>query len=181
VSSPGPTSLVPPGWYVVPDTDLSASSHEHVLLAGEEVNGLDGWDLDRLGWFKMAAGGQAVLRAEGLRQLAARFSPQIADCAGGVYTASFQSGRLNSEDAGGRPVQDLFPFVSGVRVWRRHVELEHRDSPLLSLSLQHRSVHCTVHSAQVSTLYCTSVQGCTLYCTTSTGLYTVLYNQYRAI
>jgi hypothetical protein len=142
VSSPGPTSLVPPGWYVVPDTppdDTSAARrHQHVLLAGEEVNGLDGWDLDRLGWFKMAAGGRAVLRAEGLSQLAARFSPTIADCAGGVYAASFRSGRLNSEEAGGRPVQELFPFVSGVRVWRRHVELEHRESPLLSLSLQHR-------------------------------------------
>ena len=66
VSSPGPTSLVPPGWYVVPDNTAadgsgSAKSHQHVMLAGEEVNGLDGWDLDRLGWFKMAAGGQAVL------------------------------------------------------------------------------------------------------------------------
>ena len=148
VSSPGPTSLVPPGWYVVPDNTAadgsgSAKSHQHVLLAGEEVNGLDGWDLDRLGWFKMAAGGQAVLRAEGLSQLAARFSPTIGDCAGGSYTASFRSGRLNSEDAGGRPVQELFPFVSGARVWRRHVELEHRESPLLSLSLQHRSESST--------------------------------------
>ena len=142
VSSPGPTSLVPPGWYVVPDSTPTTAGgnrgHEHILLAGEEVNGLDGWDLDRLGWFKMAAGGQAVLRAEGLGQLAARFSPQITDCAGGVYTASFSSGRLNSEEAGGRPVQELYPFVSGARVWRRHVELEHKESPLLSLSLQHR-------------------------------------------
>ncbi len=145
VSSPGPTSLVPPGWYVVPDTAIGGATggHEHVLLAGEEVNGLDGWDLDRLGWFKLAAGGRAVLRAEGLNQLAARFSPQIADCAAGVYTASFPSGRLNSEEAGGRPVQELYPFVSGARVWRRHVELEHRESPLLSLSLQHRSTFLT--------------------------------------
>ena len=49
VSSPGPTSLVPPGWYVVPDTP----SHHHTLLAGQEVNPLDGWDVDKLGWFKV--------------------------------------------------------------------------------------------------------------------------------
>ena len=32
-----------------------------------------------------------------------------------------------------------FKFVSQVRVWRRHVEVEHGESPLVSVTLQHRS------------------------------------------
>ena len=30
-------------------------------------------------------------------------------------------------------------FAAGVRIWRRHVEVEHGESPLLALSLQHRN------------------------------------------
>ena len=33
----------------------------------------------------------------------------------------------------------VYPFIGGVRVWRRHVELTHRESPLLTLTLQHRT------------------------------------------
>ena len=133
VSSPGPTSLVPPGWYVVPET----STHHHTLLAGEEVNPLDGWDVDKLGWFKTGLGGEAV--AERLDQLILKFSPEVDNCASGEYRATFKSGKINQLDVGGRPVQELFPFIKNLRVWRRHVEMEHRESPLLSLSLQHRS------------------------------------------
>ena len=39
----------------------------------------------------------------------------------------------------GRSVETMYPFISGVRIWRRHVELRHGESPLLSLTLQHRS------------------------------------------
>ena len=30
-------------------------------------------------------------------------------------------------------------FAAGVRIWRRHVEVEHGESPLLALTLQHRN------------------------------------------
>ena len=71
VSSPGPTSLVPPGWYVVPDLP----SHHHTLLAGEEVHPLDGWDVEKLGWFKTGMGGQPV--ADRLDQLIQSFIPKV--------------------------------------------------------------------------------------------------------
>ena len=45
VSSPGPTTLLPPGWYTNPDLS-------HTLLAGLHLNTLDGWDVTKLGWLK---------------------------------------------------------------------------------------------------------------------------------
>ena len=54
VSSPGPTTLVPPGWYVTMDPETVSQSH--TLLAGLPVNDLDGWDVTRLGWMKAGAG-----------------------------------------------------------------------------------------------------------------------------
>ena len=114
-----------------------SSTHHHTLLAGEEVNPLDGWDVDKLGWFKTGLSGEGV--AEELDQLMLKFSPQVENCATGEYSAIFKSGKINQDEVGGRPVQQLFPFIQSVRVWRRHIEMEHKDSPLLSLSLQHRS------------------------------------------
>ena len=32
-----------------------------------------------------------------------------------------------------------FPFISDVHVWQRHLEMDHKESPLLALTLQHRS------------------------------------------
>jgi hypothetical protein len=32
----------------------------------------------------------------------------------------------------------MFPFIGGVHIWRRHVEVSHRESPLVVLTLQHR-------------------------------------------
>ena len=34
-------------------------------------------------------------------------------------------------------MQAEYPWISSARVWGRHVELEHSQSPLLSLTLQH--------------------------------------------
>ncbi len=38
-----------------------------------------------------------------------------------------------------RLVTAMFPFVDSVNVWRRHVEVTHRESPLMVLTLQHRN------------------------------------------
>ena len=47
-------------------------------------------------------------------------------------------GEINKQSIGGRNVKQDFTFVSRVRIWGRHVEVEHGESPLLSLTLQHR-------------------------------------------
>merc|ERR1711942_289960 len=40
---------------------------------------------------------------------------------------------------GGREVTAEYPFLADVHVWRRHVEMEHKESPLLAMTLQHRT------------------------------------------
>ena len=55
---PGPSHALPPGWFVVdPGTgnDVSGSSG---LLGNVPVNGLDEWDLNKLGWFKFRQSAQ---------------------------------------------------------------------------------------------------------------------------
>ena len=135
VSSPGPSTLVPPGWYVALDTEALS----HTLLAGLDINPLDGWDVTKLGWMK--AGGRDEVVTSSLEQLAASFSPQVENCARGQHQGFFaQSVKIDqSKLEGGRALHHLYPFVSGVRIWRRHVEVEHGESPLLALTLQHRS------------------------------------------
>ena len=59
-------------------------------------------------------------------------------CGQGEHSGSFApETRIDGEGVGGREVTQLYPFLRGARVWRRHVELEHSESPLLSLTLQH--------------------------------------------
>ena len=133
VSSPGPTTLVPSGWYVVPDHP----SHRHTLLAGLDVNGLDGWDIHKLGWLK--AGKNKNFVTASLNRLVNLFSPSVESCSDGKYSGSFSSGEIDRHDIGGRKLTEEFPFLVDVHVWRRHVEMEHKESPLLALTLQHRS------------------------------------------
>ena len=66
---------------------------------------------------------------------------QVENCARGRHRGTFaQSVKIDqSRLEGGRLLHHLYPFVSGVRIWRRHVEVEHGESPLLALTLQHRS------------------------------------------
>ena len=49
------------------------------------------------------------------------------------------SGEIDKGRIEGRDVREDFSFASEVRIWRRHVEVEHGESPLLSLTLQHRN------------------------------------------
>ena len=137
VSSSGPSTLVPPGWYVTPDTQTSSLSH--TLMAGLRINDLDGWDVTKLGWMK--AGGRDEVVTSSLEQLSQSFTPHVENCARGNHVGYFApSVKIDHTTlGGGRPLEQVYPFVSGVRIWRRHVELEHGESPLLSLTLQHRS------------------------------------------
>ena len=49
------------------------------------------------------------------------------------------SGEIDKGRLEGRDVREDHSFAAGVRIWRRHVEVEHGESPLLALSLQHRN------------------------------------------
>ena len=74
-----------------------------------------------------------------LEQLSSYFQPQVESCAGGRVQGHFHGVLIDKTDIGGREVTEEFPFVSRVRTWRRHVELEHAASPVLALTLQHSS------------------------------------------
>ena len=89
----------------------------------------------------MKAGGRDDVVTSSLEQLASAFTPQVDNCARGHHVGYFAANVKIDQThlQQGRPLQQLYPFVSGVRIWRRHVELEHGESPLLSLTLQHRS------------------------------------------
>ena len=117
-------------------------SHSHTLLAGVNVNGLDGWDINKLGWLKAGKKGGVVTSS--LEQLVKAFVPTVENCADGRYGGTFTKGvevdRLLVDGLGQkRRLTDVYPFIGDIRVWRRHVEMEHKESPLLALTLQHRS------------------------------------------
>ena len=133
VSSPGPTALAPSGWYVV------KPGQKHSLVAGLEVNGLNGWDVTRLGWMKIGPKGSLV--TGGLQQLVQAYRPRVESCTAGKYEGSFAHGTQIDRSLGrqGKRVTDVHTFLRGVRVWKRHVEMTHKESPLLALTLQHRN------------------------------------------
>ena len=133
VSTPGPTTLAPPGWYVVPGT----TSHRNSLLTALNVNGLDEWDINKLGWLK--AGKMNRFVTSSLEQLSQHFLPSVQSCAEGEYSGYFARGEIDKQDIGGREVTAEYPFLADVHVWRRHVEMEHKESPLLAMTLQHRT------------------------------------------
>ena len=40
---------------------------------------------------------------------------------------------------GSRRAEVMYPFIKSTAVWRRHVEITHRESPLIVMTMQHRS------------------------------------------
>jgi len=78
------------------------------------------------------------LVTSGLEQLLSYFTPTVESCSGGEYSGTFTSGHINRE-LGGRGLMEVYPFIDDVRVWRRHAELRYKESPLLTLTLQHRT------------------------------------------
>ena len=83
--------------------------------------------------------GRNELLTHNLEQLSSHFQPRVENCAGGRVHGHFPGVTIDRPDLGGRELTQEFPFVSRVRTWRRHVELEHATSPVLALSLQHSS------------------------------------------
>ena len=99
LSSPGPASVVPSGWYLARD-----SSTPHTLEAGLAFNELDGWDPAKLGWVKLGRGGGLVSR--GLDQLAAHFLPRVENCGRGDTSGHFT--RCCTQDIN-RSLKSVFP------------------------------------------------------------------------
>ena len=98
---------------------------------------LNTWSVDRLGWVKQGRGGGLV--APELQSLASRFVPRVENCLDENLSGYFRGGLIDQEELHGKDVREEFRFVSKVRVWRRHVEVEHGESPLVAVTLQHRS------------------------------------------
>ena len=129
ISSAGPTTLLSPGWYVTRDT-ISPSS-PHLLLTGLSLNSLHSWDVTKPGWIKAGARPGEFL-SHNLQQLTDHFRPEVTDCGAGLLTASFSRVFIDKTEVGGREVREEFPFISGVRVWERFVELEHSQERISS-------------------------------------------------
>ncbi len=76
LSSPGPTSAVPPGWYLVPEMS-------HALYGNVPVNGLDEWDISKLGWFKSRRNRDHI--DGGRHRIRDAFSATVTDCRSNQY------------------------------------------------------------------------------------------------
>ena len=136
ISGGGHTPLLTPGWFVTHD---SSNPDNSILLTGLSINGLDTWDVTKLGWMKMKTRGGRGYLTHNLEQLSGYFTPTVDNCAGVEVRGHFPGVNIDKTDIGGRHVTQEYPFISRVRIWRRHVELDHSQSPVVSLTLQHRT------------------------------------------
>ena len=101
---------------------------------------------------KCVSQGHNELLTHNLEQLSSHFRPRVENCARGrvkvryspligqlseysllIGQGHFPGVLIDKTELGGRSLTSEFPFVSRVRTWRRHVELEHGASPVLSL------------------------------------------------
>lgn len=81
VSSPGPKASVPPGWY------FSSDDIQQDLFGNVPVNGLNEWNVQKLGWFKSQH--LEIDLFEGRNgQQAQLVSPIIEDCASNTFKAT---------------------------------------------------------------------------------------------
>ena len=72
ISSPGPASVLAPGWYLTRGHEAATSRQS--LLTGLSLNGLNTWDVDSLGWVKLGPRGDRVTRR--MDQLGRYFVPR---------------------------------------------------------------------------------------------------------
>jgi len=132
ISSGGHSPVLPPGWYVTNNNNVSPRT----LYTCPRVNGLDEWDVTKLGWAKIT---NQKLVTHNLEQLSNYFRPAVDSCTRGDIKAHFPGVMMDQSDIRGRDVSHEFPFISQVHTWHRHVEVDHSQSPVLSLTLQHSS------------------------------------------
>ena len=92
-----------------------------LMTGNNNINGLNTWQVDRLGWAKLGSGGNLVTPE--LSSLAGRFVPRVKNCLDLSHSGHFTGGQIDRGEVGGRDVRQEFRFVSGVKVWDRHVEV----------------------------------------------------------
>ena len=125
--------LLPAGWYVTRDNMPPGHTG---FMTGVSVNDINTWDVTRLGWVKVGRG-RGQLLTHNLEQLSGHFSPTVTNCYNADIDGHFPGAAIDKTEVGGRSVTEEFPFISRVHTWQRHVELDHAQSPVLSLTLQH--------------------------------------------
>eukprot|EP00093_Oithona_nana_P014457 14457.XXX_467503_458791_1 [CDS] Oithona nana genome sequencing. len=133
VGSAGPTHSMPGGWYIEDPADS-------FLLGNLPINGLDEWDVSKLGWFKSRSPTENHMDSTGQQIIRQAFKVQVENCALNSYKYQFFRGFMDHNQLdGGRRVEIMYPFIQSTSVWRRHVEVTHRESPLLVMTMQHRT------------------------------------------
>ena len=97
VTSSGPSHALPPGWYVVdPGTgsDVTGTGSSG-LLGNVPVNGLDEWDVNKLGWFKFrqtsGSAHDGVDHMETGHQIRQAFSATVENCQENRHTFKVSS------------------------------------------------------------------------------------------
>ncbi|CAB4064408.1 unnamed protein product [Lepeophtheirus salmonis] len=104
MSGAGPSNSVPPGWYMVPEMS-------HDLFGSIPINRLDEWNIYKLG---------------------ERFDVEMLNCMDNSYRTEFSTPYINDNQlTNAQRIESMFPFIQSVQVWRRTVEIVHRESPLL--------------------------------------------------
>ena len=78
VGSAGPTHAMPAGWYVEDPRDS-------VLLSNLPINGLDEWDVSKLGWFKSRSPLENHMDATGEQIIRSAFKVNVENCALNSY------------------------------------------------------------------------------------------------
>ena len=78
----GPTVSLPPGWY------FSRENSHDDLRFNVPINGLDEWDIEKLGWFKAPSSGgrEPVLDVSAAEQIKRALNVQVVDCKRNLYT-----------------------------------------------------------------------------------------------
>ena len=73
IGSAGPSHALPPGWYI-------EDPRESILLGNVPINGLDEWDVAKLGWFKSRSLSEDHIDATGQQIIRQAFKAQVEDC-----------------------------------------------------------------------------------------------------
>ena len=73
VGSAGPSSAIPPGWYVEDPRD-------GLLLGNLPINALNEWDVTKLGWFKSRSQSENHIDAAGQQIIRQSFKVEVEDC-----------------------------------------------------------------------------------------------------
>lgn len=98
------------------------------------------WDVTKLGWFKSRSPTEDHIDSTGQQIIRQAFKIQVENCADNNYKYQFFRGFLDQNQLdGARRIEDMYSFVKKASVRRRHVEVTHRESPLLVMTMQHRN------------------------------------------